>query len=215
VIARGRVVRAEEGAAEAERLLRPAPSSAQRRRIAREVLAAQLEAEQIVEAATARADAILAEARATAAEAAATAAREAEKAEQAKLAALYLALRGAEEAQADRALERNTKVAVLLAERLLGASLELDPPRIAHLAREALGQARGARRVRIEAHPLDAEALSAHLSSVGLPAASVEVVKTEGLARGELCLHTDLGTLDAKLTPQLERLAEALREALR
>jgi flagellar biosynthesis/type III secretory pathway protein FliH len=34
------------------------------------------------------------------------------------------------------------------------------------------------------------------------------------LERGSLRLHTDLGTIDAQLRPQLERLAAALRDAL-
>jgi flagellar biosynthesis/type III secretory pathway protein FliH len=43
----------------------------------------------------------------------------------------------------------------------------------------------------------------------------VDVVENAELARGSLCVHTDLGTLDAKLTPRLERLAAALRDALK
>ena len=34
------------------------------------------------------------------------------------------------------------------------------------------------------------------------------------LSRGSLRIHTNLGSLDAQLTPQLERLAKALRDAL-
>jgi flagellar biosynthesis/type III secretory pathway protein FliH len=35
------------------------------------------------------------------------------------------------------------------------------------------------------------------------------------LTRGSLVVHTDLGTIDAQLRPQLDRLAKALREAMR
>jgi flagellar biosynthesis/type III secretory pathway protein FliH len=35
------------------------------------------------------------------------------------------------------------------------------------------------------------------------------------LARGELRLHTDLGTIDARLAPRFERLAAALRDAIK
>ena len=38
--------------------------------------------------------------------------------------------------------------------------------------------------------------------------------RAQDLAPGDLVLHTDLGTLDARLTPQLERFAAALRDAL-
>jgi flagellar biosynthesis/type III secretory pathway protein FliH len=35
------------------------------------------------------------------------------------------------------------------------------------------------------------------------------------LARGELRLHTDLGTIDARFAPRFERLAAALRDAFK
>jgi flagellar biosynthesis/type III secretory pathway protein FliH len=105
-------------------------------------------------------------------------------------------------------------LSVLLAERLLGHALELRPEHVAALARQALVEARGARRATIEAHPLDAEALQRHLVDVGTTDAVVEVRASAELTRGSLRVHTNLGTLDAKLTPQLERLAKALRDAL-
>jgi flagellar assembly protein FliH/type III secretion protein L len=104
---------------------------------------------------------------------------------------------------------------VALAERLLGAALALDPSRIRELARGVLEEARGARRAIVEAHPLDAEELRTRLSADGLDLQSLEVRSDEALARGELRLHTDLGTIDARLTPRFERLAAALRDALR
>jgi flagellar biosynthesis/type III secretory pathway protein FliH len=42
----------------------------------------------------------------------------------------------------------------------------------------------------------------------------VEVRDDAALSRGELRLHTDLGTIDARIAPRLERLADALRDAL-
>jgi flagellar biosynthesis/type III secretory pathway protein FliH len=106
-------------------------------------------------------------------------------------------------------------VAVALAERLVGETLALDPSRIAAVARGVLAEARGARRAVIHAHPVDAEVLRNHLTALGLDPQSVAVEKDDGLARGALRLHTDVGIIDAQLTSRLDRLAEALRDALR
>jgi flagellar assembly protein FliH len=105
-------------------------------------------------------------------------------------------------------------VAVALAERLLGASLRLDAARIADIASAAIAEARGARRILIEAHPADAEALRHSLGAAVSEAQAVDIRANEALARGDLRLQTDIGTIDAKLAPRLERLAAALRDAI-
>jgi flagellar biosynthesis/type III secretory pathway protein FliH len=184
-------------------------------RITREELEGRARAEVIVRDATERAEVILSEARGRAEAAAAEAAREAQAAEQAKLAAMFLAVKKADESRAERDLDRSVALAVALAERLIGASLELRPETIAGLARQALAEARGIRRARIAAHPLDVAPLQAEIATLGLPVASIEIRGDDTLQRGELKLHTDLGTLDARLTPRLERLAAALKGALR
>jgi flagellar biosynthesis/type III secretory pathway protein FliH len=51
--------------------------------------------------------------------------------------------------------------------------------------------------------------------TAGLDVQSVEVRDDGALARGELRLHTDVGTIDARLAPRFERLAAALRDALK
>ena len=134
---------------------------------------------------------------------------------EAEHAARFLALRQREEKQAELDVDRALELAVLLAERLIGEELELRPDRIATMARTALEEARGARRAVIEVSPLDEPALRTHLERLGLPPASIEIEPNPELSRGSLSLHTDLGTLDARLKPQLERLAAALRDALR
>jgi flagellar biosynthesis/type III secretory pathway protein FliH len=211
---RARVVRAEE-ATRAVPLLSPGPSDAQRRRIAREELEARLTSERLVEEARARAEAIVARAREEAVAAGLHAAREAREAAHAELAARWLALRTAESRSLERDEERVVAVAVALAERLLGVALELEPARVADLARTVLAEARGARRAVIDAHPLDADALRRHLTTAGLGVETLEVRQDEALARGALRLHTDVGIIDAQLSPRLERLAAALRDALR
>jgi flagellar biosynthesis/type III secretory pathway protein FliH len=208
-VRRGRVLRG--AGVSGARLLLDGPTEAQRTRIARDEVEAHQNGDRVLDMAVAQAAAIVSEAREKAQRAAAEAAREAAEAEQAKLAAMHLALRAAEDQRAD--LDRAISLATVLAERLIGVAVAHDPAVVAELARQALAEARGARRVRIEAHPLDAEALRRHVSSLA-QGTVVDITENADLGRGSLCVHTDLGTLDAKLTPRLERLADALRDAL-
>jgi flagellar biosynthesis/type III secretory pathway protein FliH len=211
---RARILRAE-GAGRFEPLLAMQPSAAQRRRIARDEIEARLEAERIVREAHERVDSLLADAEKQALAEVERVSRQAQEEAQTQLAARWIALRDAEGVALTRDVDRVVAVAVVLAERLIGAALELTPARIADLARSVLDEARGARRARIESHPVDAEALRRHLSALQLEGDTVEVRDNVTLARGELLLHTDLGTIDAKLAPRLERLAQALHDALR
>jgi flagellar biosynthesis/type III secretory pathway protein FliH len=132
----------------------------------------------------------------------------------AKLAAHALSL-ATHEAKADeRALERSVALARLLAERLLGASLAVAPEQVVALARQALSEARGARRLSIVAHPEDAQLLSDALPSLGVAVETVRVSPDSTRKRGSLRIETDIGVLDADLAPQLDRLALRLRESL-
>lgn len=132
----------------------------------------------------------------------------------AKLAAHALAL-ATHEAKADeRGLERTVSLARLLAERLLGASLAVAPEQVVALARQALAEARGARRLAIVAHPEDAQLLSQALPSLGVAVETLRVLPDGSRQRGSLRIETDIGVLDADLAPQLDRLALRLRETL-
>lgn len=179
-------------------------TSRRARRLAREVLEARAEA-----------DRILAEARASASSAmeAATqqAAAEARDREVARLAAGFLALRDADARRAERELDRVIELAVLLAERLIGEAIRVEPARVVELAASAIAEARGARRVRIDACPEDIDALR---EALGAMEQSADIQPDPTLGRGSLVVHTDLGRVDARLEPQLSRLASALREAL-
>ncbi|HEY4012290.1 MAG TPA: FliH/SctL family protein [Polyangiaceae bacterium] len=211
---RPRIIRAAEASTAAPLPWPPAPPSPARRRIAREEIEARAEAERIVGEAQARAEEIERSAREAATAAAGEARRSALEDAEAKVAARWIALREAESKRLERDADRLLDVAVALAERLLGASLRLDAARIADIATAAIAEARGARRIVIEAHPADADALRTHLEAVVSKAQAVDIRADEGLARGDLRLQTDIGTIDAKLAPRLERLAAALRDAV-
>ncbi len=215
-LTRGRIVRgaAVEGA---RPILRPGLGDEQRARMSREEVEAHQNADRIVNLALTRSASILETARVDAERGAREAARQAAEGEQARLAAGWIALREREEKRAARELDRSIALAKLLAERLIGRAIELDPGLVTSIAREALVEARGARRLRLEANPEDAPTLRAHLSGAGLGGPEgvvIDVLENAELARGSLRVHTELGTLDARLHPRLERLAAALRDAL-
>lgn len=182
-----------------------AAAAARARRIAGEVIEARAEAARIIASAQKDAEAVVASA-------AAAAATEAREQEVARLAASFLALRDEEAGQPERDVDRIIELAVLLAERLVGEALRVEPARIAELAASAIHEARGARRVRIDASPDDVDALGQALGAIGQ---SADIQADPTLQRGSLVVHTDLGRVDARLEPQLARLAAALREALR
>jgi flagellar biosynthesis/type III secretory pathway protein FliH len=183
--------------------------------MAREELEARLTAERLVQEAHTQADAILLDAREKGAMAADAARQEAQAEADAQLAGRWLALRQAESRRMGDDADRVLALAVALAERLVGATLELEPKRIVTLATGVLAEARGARRATIHAHPLDAEVLRTHLTASRLDAQSFTIESDEALARGALRLHTDVGIIDAQLASRLDRLAAALRDALR
>jgi flagellar biosynthesis/type III secretory pathway protein FliH len=132
----------------------------------------------------------------------------------AKLAAHALSLATYEAKADERGLERTVALARLLAERLLGASLAVAPEQVVALAKQALSEARGARRLSIVAHPEDAKLLSQALPSLGVAIDTVRILPDAARSRGSLRIETDIGVLDADLAPQLDRLALRLRETL-
>jgi type III secretion protein L len=183
------------------------------RRIPRVVVDAHEEAARIVARATAHAEKITREATTKASAMAEQVGREARETEIARVAAEVLVVRAGAERRAEKELDRTIQLAVLLAERLVGEALAVDPTRIGALALDALKETRGARQMRVEASPDDVAVLRELLASLGDGVATVDA--TPELARGSLVVHTELGRVDARLAPQLARLAEALREALR
>jgi flagellar biosynthesis/type III secretory pathway protein FliH len=129
------------------------------------------------------------------------------------LAAREIALAAREAKTLERHTDDLVALARLLAERLLGEALRVDPTRVVALARQALTEARGARRLTLVAHPDDVPLLERALATGELTPPVVVVVDPQR-TRGNLRLETELGALDAELAPQLDRLGEKLREAL-
>ena len=213
-IARARIIKADAGAdadANAGSVTRTAIGLG--RRIPAVVVDAHAEAARILGDARAKAEAMVAAAAAEAGAVGEAAAREARETELARVAAELIVSRAGEERRAERDVGRTIEIAALLAERLIGEAIASDPARVGALAIDALKETRGARQIRIEACVDDVAILNELLASLGEGVATIEA--SEELARGSLIVHTELGRIDARLAPQLARLAEALREALR
>jgi flagellar biosynthesis/type III secretory pathway protein FliH len=175
---------------------------------------ASAEATRMLAKAHAQAEQLIAAAERKAADLKLVAEAEARAEAAAKLAAHALSLATYEAKADERALERTIALARLLAERLLGASLAASPEQVVTLARQALAEARGARRLTIVAHPDDAQLLSQSLASLGVAVDTLRLQPDAARQRGSLRIETDIGVLDADLAPQLDRLALRLRETL-
>jgi len=182
--------------------------------VRREVLEAAERAHALIAAAEARASQLIADAERAAAELRLRAEAEARADAAARIAAHALALRHHEARAEERALDRSVELARLLAERLLGESLRVAPEQVTALARQALSEARGARRITLAAHPEDAKLLEISLPALGLDAAVLQLRQDPARSRGNLRIETEIGVLDAEIAPQLERLALKLRESL-
>ncbi|MGC4091849.1 MAG: FliH/SctL family protein [Polyangiaceae bacterium] len=131
----------------------------------------------------------------------------------ARLAVDTLALAARDADSDERTLKRSVELARLLAERLLSEALSLDPSLIESVARRALAEASGARRIRIVAHPDDAPYLQSALEAGRLAHVS-EVLSDPSRSRNSLRFESEIGTLEADIAPQLDRLADRLQQAL-
>lgn len=184
------------------------------RRVPREVVDAADEARKIVSSARERATAITEAAERAASDVRLKAEAEGRAEGVATVAAKAIEL-AAHEARADeRELDRAVALARLLAERLLGEALAIDPTRVSSLARQALREAGGARRVQIVCHPDDVSLLEAERDTWGTSFEAVDVVADPGRSRGQLRIETEIGVLDGDLAPRLDRLCRKLRESL-
>jgi len=192
-----------------------APTRLDRGQVVRaEVVAAAATAERIVREAEARAAELLARANVELSSLRERVEREARAEGAAALAEKALALAALEASADERTLERSVGLARLLAERLLGEALALDPSRVTALAETAIAEARGARQVTLIAHPDDVALLEPALAQGDLRRVTRLVASSER-PRGSLRLETEIGVLDAAIAPQLDRLAARLRETLR
>ncbi len=105
------------------------------------------------------------------------------------------------------------KLAVRIAEKLMGEELRTAPDKIVSLVREALRSTRRAKTLVIQAHPEDAALLSARRAAIcgtGNTERQLEIVPNAALSRGDCVIESEIGSIDARLETQLKNIGNAL-----
>lgn len=184
------------------RLLKPGQAAPRVSELSK-IYDARLAAERIVAQAQAEADRIRAQA----------AAEGREKGLGAVTELLVGARAAASRARAEAAPELRV-LAVRIAEKILGRALSLSPDVVVDVTAQALAAAGSARQVLVRCHPDDLAALER-----GKPRLLERVTRSQALAlrgdaqvpRGGCIVETELGSIDARLSTQLEAIERALR----
>ncbi len=120
------------------------------------------------------------------------------------------------QALCDRLEPEVVKLAVRIAEKVIGAELQARPEAIAAIVSQALRTVRHQRDVTIRVHPSHVATLEAqkpHLLGVLTRARDVAIRGDEEVRPGGCVIETELGTIDADLKTQIEMLERALSMA--
>jgi flagellar biosynthesis/type III secretory pathway protein FliH len=171
------------------------------------------EAERILETARDQAEAILKDAELEASKVHLKRVEQARAQASAELASEILLARTEKEKLQEASLDRIVDLSLLVAERVIGETITHDPARVRGLVLEALNATHGAQQIRIEANADDLAEIAKLVET--LQPLRVQIEGSAVLARGSLVLHTNLGTIDARLTTQLELLRATLRGIVR
>ena len=105
-------------------------------------------------------------------------------------------------------------LAVRIAEKILGRELSQRPEAVVDIVREALVAAGTARQVSIRCHPDDLAALERgrpRLLERATRAQLLQLRADPNLGRGSCIVETELATIDARLSTQLDAIERALR----
>jgi type III secretion system HrpE/YscL family protein len=215
MLSRGRVLKAADATSQTPLSALPAELERRRAVLRRERAEAHAEAQAILDAARAQAERVLNTARDEAKSVRDAAEQDGFERGRARAAEEALQWAQAQAAADEQAQGRVVEMARLLAERLLGSALELEPQRVSQLALEVLSEVRGARRVRLFCHPSATALVERALSTAKLGSLAVEVREDEQLQLTDSRLETDVGVLDARLTTRLDLLCRALSERVR
>ena len=105
-------------------------------------------------------------------------------------------------------------LAVKIAEKLLGRTLALDPAAVVDLTTEALRHAGEPKAIRIRSNPDDLALLESGRPRLLDRARSAGALHLEGdasIERGGCIIESELGSVDARLSVQLDAIERALR----
>jgi type III secretion protein L len=159
------------------------------------------------------ADAILSEARSEAQGVRDEARREGEQQARADASA-WMARAAIAAAKRESELESHiAELAIDVARTILGREAASGPEVLRDVVRRALGHFRRARQVILQVHPDDLEFARSHHRTwipAGCDPDVIEIDAADGIERGGVVVHTDIGKLDARLETQLGAIARAL-----
>ncbi len=117
----------------------------------------------------------------------------------------------------DRYLAENEtallRLAVRIAEKLIGEELRTSPDTVAGVVKQALCSVRRAKSFTVQVHPGDADFVSQRLPTLrvaGGAAHAIEVVPNASLSPGDCIIETDIGVVDARLETQLKNMERVL-----
>jgi flagellar assembly protein FliH len=112
---------------------------------------------------------------------------------------------------------RAVELALMLAEKILGTALDVDPSLVGDLATGALRRVVSHDRIELDVNPEDVDLVRETLASDKNELAStrrIDVISERRVARGGCVVRTVDGEIDARVEKQLERAAAILREAV-
>jgi type III secretion protein L len=184
--------------------------------VKQEVYSATIEAREIVDAARSEAQKIREEAQCER-EAIEQAAREKGRSESV---AQWYGILATARANADKLGEQHeqdlVRLALRVAEKIIGEQLRSDPSTIVSIVREALKSVRRDRNLTIQVNPQYTDELRRRLdqlkTSVGV-SVEIQVVANHAVAPGGCVVESELGVIDAQLETQLRCLEEILLRA--
>lgn len=105
------------------------------------------------------------------------------------------------------------KLAVAVARKIIGRSVEVNPNTVLHTAKEVLQSVRNGRIVTIKVNPLDEAALheqAGSLKMLGTQVGELLVVGSSSIEPGGCIVESELGIIDAQIGTQLASIEKAL-----
>ena len=122
-----------------------------------------------------------------------------------QLAGLMARLEGEFDALQPRLAQTVAQVAVELAQQVLKTELALQPELVAQVAMQALeAMLFSAKHITVAVHPLDQPLVQAAAADA-LSARGARVVANAALTRGDVLVHADIGTIDARVATRWEQ----------
>ena len=104
-------------------------------------------------------------------------------------------------------------LAFKIAEKIIGKQLEIDPDTIISIVKQAMQTVRQTKQLTIRVHPDDAKRLKANEEELQEALGRqriLDVVEDKKVQPGGCIIESEIGTVEAQLTTQLERLKKIL-----